>query len=77
MAKQVVDVPVQGDPDNEVCSCGALKAEHADKVKGKLGDTMLSERYAGACARTGCQEFTWAGFVKPPQRMGWKPKDTK
>ena len=65
----MVEVPEQGDPQNERCTCGALKSEHAEKVIGKIKGRPIVERFAGVCVRTGCQEFTWASFVKEPRHQ--------
>lgn len=69
----MIELPVLGNPGNEVCECGALRTEHENRVfvikmvvRKQLQDVLHSELYAGPCARTNCKQFTWVRFINPP-----------
>jgi len=50
---------------NEECDCGALRSEHKD-------NHPIFARGHGSCARTGCNRFTWKGFVFQRKPRGRK-----
>lgn len=46
------------DMDDELCSCGCLKSEHAASVFCQMA------KGHGACKKCSCKKFTWVEFVK-------------
>lgn len=44
------------DIQDEMCTCGHLKSEHADLVDGFIPD-------AGECEQCDCVRFTWESFI--------------